>query len=795
MPMSPGPTRQETREVIDPPALTPEARLFALSLDLLGLAGFDGYLKLVNPAWESVLGWTPEEIYARPYLEIIHPEDRERTAAEALSLASDRTETRDFEIRVLCKDGGHRWIVFSAHSTAEDELLYIVGKDVTERRTREIQIQLQQDVTAQASQADSVDGALQIALRLVCRLTGWSFGKSWRLNEDDSLLLPGISCGPTRPELRAFDEACNGYTFARGEGLPGRVWQSGEAEWVADVGRDENSTRAPFAREANLTQGFAAPVLLDSGDLVAVIEFFAHEEHPEDSRLLAIVSAVAAELGTVIVRKATEEALVETEARFRSIAESASEAILLADQSADILFWNTGAAAMFGYWREDVLGEPLSMLLAESDRDAHRAALDEVAAAGEGGHTIELTGLRKDGTEFPLELSIASWESAHGRYYGEIIRDVTERHSAHEELLRREQQLQLAQGIAHIGSWEWDLETNAVSWSDEMYRIYGLDPGSWDLNYGEFLQRVHPEDRAKIERTISESLESHEPFGYEHRLVWPDGTVRTVLAHGEVIVEDGRAVRMIGTGQDVTERKANEDALARSNTDLANFAYVASHDLSEPLRIVSGYVELLASRYRGQLDEQADQFIEYALNAVSRMQKLISDLLAYSSVGSVPITSGLVDMNAVVRDALSNLARMVDDRGAEVEVDELPAVRGDEGLLGRLFQNLISNGVKFSSQAHPKVTVSSQRAEGGWRFTITDNGIGIPPDDRRRIFQMFERGRARDGYPGTGMGLAICKRIVEQHGGDIWVEEAVAGGSAFQFTLPDGGVRPAATGS
>lgn len=791
MPMPSGPSRTDPRADAGDPLPTPEARLFALSLDLLGLAGFDGYLKLVNPAWESVLGWASEEILGRPYLEIIHPDDRDRTAAEALALAGDRTETRDFEIRLLCKNGGHRWVVFSAHSTAEEELLYIVGHDVTDRRAREVQGRLLQEVTARANDADTVEEALRIALRVVCRMTGWSFGNSWRLDADGERLVPFVSCGPTSPPLKAFDEASNGFAFKIGEGLPGKVWQSGQPTWIPDFGPDEDFLRTRHALEAGLTTGFAAPVLADD-QVVAVIEFFARERQEEDAQLLEIVSAVAAQVGTVILRKEIEEALRETEERFRSIAESATEAILLADDQGDVLFWNTGATSMFGYTLEEAVGRPLTMLMPERYRESHREGIERVRTTGASelaGRTLELAGLRKDGTEFPLELSIASWESTQGRYFGGIIRDVTERRAAHEELLRREQQLAVAQEIAHIGSWEWNIEADDISWSDEMYRIYGLEPGSWEIAYEEYLQRVHPDDRPLVERTVAESLESHRSFGYEHRVVWPDGTMRMVLANGEVVLEHGKPVRMRGTSQDITDRKHAEDALSRSNTDLANFAYVASHDLSEPLRIVSGYVELLASRYQGRLDEQADQFIDYTLNAVGRMQKLISDLLAYSSVGSVPITSGLVDMHKVLSDAVGNLARLIEERGAEVEVDELPAVRGDEGLLGRLFQNLVSNAVKFSSAVQPRVTVSAQRAEGMWHFTVTDNGIGIPVDDRRRVFQMFERGRVRDGYPGTGMGLAICKRIVEQHGGEIWVEEAVGGGSAFHFTLPDTGVR------
>ena len=571
------------------------------------------------------------------------------------------------------------------------------------------------------------------------------------------------------------------------------MWESGEATWIADVGDDENLTRAPHARAASLTQGFAAPVLAD-GELVAVIEFFAHEEHAEDSRLLEIVSAVAAQLGSVIVRKETEEALRETEARFRSIAESATEAILLADEDGDILFWNSGATAMFGYAAEEVLGKPVAMLMPESDRDAHRAALEREQARGEAGPHGRALGPAQGRHRLPAR--------ALDRELGERARALLRRdHPRRHRAPRRARGAAAPRAAARARAGDRPHRQLGVGRRDQLGVLVGRDVPDLRTRSGKLgaqLRRVPParaprrpgEDRAHRRRVAGEP---HEPFGYEHRLVWPDGSVRVVLAHGEVIVEDGRAVRMIGTGQDITERKANEDALARSNTDLANFAYVASHDLSEPLRIVSGYVELLASRYRGQLDEQADQFIDYTLNAVARMQKLISDLLAYSSVGSVPIASGLVDMNARrprrARQPRAHgrgarrggrgrrAAGRARRRGPARAPDPEPDLERREVLLA---------GARRGSACR------AQRAEGSWRFTVTDNGIGIPPEDRRRIFQMFERGRARDGYPGTGMGLAICKRIVEQHGGEIWVEESVSGGSAFHFTLPDAGVRTAA---
>jgi PAS domain S-box-containing protein len=224
--------------------------------------------------------------------------------------------------------------------------------------------------------------------------------------------------------------------------------------------------------------------------------------------------------------------------------------------------------------------------------------------------------------------------------------------------------------------------------------------------------------------------------------------------------------------------------LARSNADLEQFAYVASHDLQEPLRIVASYNQLLARRYRGQLDRDADEFIAFSVDGITRMQRLISDLLAYSRVGSRPRELAPVDMERVLATALENLGHAMADAGARVTHDPLPTIEGDDGQLVQLLQNLIGNAVKFHGPAAPAVHVSARAGEHEWVFAVADNGVGIEPQYFDRIFVIFQRLHARESYPGTGIGLALCKRIVERHGGRIWVDSTSGRGSIFCFTLP-----------
>lgn len=265
----------------------------------------------------------------------------------------------------------------------------------------------------------------------------------------------------------------------------------------------------------------------------------------------------------------------------------------------------------------------------------------------------------------------------------------------------------------------------------------------------------------------------------------------TSMTVNRVHQPSGDGVLVLGVIRDVTPLARAEEALklaneelARSNAELEQFAYVAAHDLQEPLRMVSSYVQLLAKRYKGQLDADADDFIGYAVDGAQRMQRLINDLLAFSRVGSRGQAQVETSAGAIVEQVREQLRIAIDESGTELVVGDLPTVIADPTQLAQLFQNLIGNAIKFHGPQPPEVRVEARAAEGEWLFTVADNGIGIQPQYADRIFAVFQRLHSTQEYPGTGIGLAICKRIVERHGGRIWLESELGRGSTFQFTLP-----------
>jgi PAS domain S-box-containing protein len=325
-----------------------------------------------------------------------------------------------------------------------------------------------------------------------------------------------------------------------------------------------------------------------------------------------------------------------------------------------------------------------------------------------------------------------------------------------------------------------------TSWNSGAERLYGYRA---DEMVGQSVTPLVADDNVDDAPTLLGRVrDGGRNQHYEARRVHKDGSVIDVsVTLSPIRGEDGSVAGASASARDIGERKRVEAELRRSNAELEQFAYVASHDLSEPLRTISGYVEMLARRYGGELDDEADRFIKHTVDGCGRMRSLIDDLMSFSRSGRAEDNAGPVDTGVVVRDVLANMAATLSEADAVVVVGKLPVVHGDPVQLARLFQNLIANSVKFArADAAPRVRVDAQPRSGTCEFSVTDNGIGIDPEYKERVFKMFHRLHGRDAYPGTGMGLAICLRIVEAHGGSISIEPANDGGTVCRFTLAPG---------
>jgi PAS domain S-box-containing protein len=706
-----------------------------------------------------------------------------------------------------------------------------------------------------------------------------------------------------------------------------------------------------------------------------------------------------------------DKALRESEKRFRSIAKTAGDAIILFDDQENIFYWNQAAQTIFGFEAGETQGRLLLATISERFRQVFREEMERVvlAAPSSGaGKAIEIVGIRKDGSEFPLEFSLATWGVGKNIYFTAIARDITERKRVEEERERRTAQLALINDIGgkiaavleldsvldraarlvqesfeyhHVALFTLDRERGelvmraragdfahlfspdhrlklgqgVVGWAaqqgetllandvDAEARYVNLYPDvlptrselSVPIQLGEEIvgvldvqspqldafdendvmvmetlafqiavaiknarlfeetqyrmremQLLHDVGLAaasgtRLEETLyaaaealSVQLESAAvslmlldpesdtlrleagipyPADKAHRLCIPvgEGIAGWVARYGEPVVVpdvrlDSRFISIdigadsrselcvpLGTGRQVIgvlnvesprvnaftnddlqllstlsnnltmlierarlfekveaariELQQQAEALARSNTELEQFAYVASHDLQEPLRMVTSYLQLLERRYKGQLDTDADEFIAFAVDGAARMKALINSLLKYSRVSTHGKPFEPVDCSDVLDRVLFSLQVAIEENGALVTRDALPVVKADGTQLTQVFQNLISNSIKFHDDRPPEIHVGAERRDGEWLFSVRDDGIGIDPQHYKRIFRIFQRLHSRAEYPGTGIGLTICKKVVERHGGRIWVESELGKGSTFYFTIPDKG--------
>jgi PAS domain S-box-containing protein len=376
--------------------------------------------------------------------------------------------------------------------------------------------------------------------------------------------------------------------------------------------------------------------------------------------------------------------------------------------------------------------------------------------------------------------------------YAKLEEEIADRKLAEERLRKSEERLRLALEAADLGTWSLDLTTDSAVRSLRHDEIWGYSELQPQWGYEIAMQQVLQEDRSIVEEAHARAEETG-TLSFEARVRWPDGSIHWIAPHGRVSYDsEGRPVRITGVVGEITGRKRAEQEreqliaeLERSNRELEQFAYISSHDLQEPLRMVTSYMQLLEKRYSGRLDEKSDKYINYAVEGAQRMQKLIEGLLAYSRIGTRGADFKPVVMNNVVDSAAANLKLSMLESDAVLTKEDLPLVYGDEPQLIQLLQNLLGNSIKFrKSDVAPKIHIAAQRKGHEWVFSVSDNGIGISPEYFDRIFQIFQRLHSRQEYPGTGIGLALCKRIIERHYGRIWVESAPGEGSTFFFTIP-----------
>lgn len=532
--------------------------------------------------------------------------------------------------------------------------------------------------------------------------------------------------------------------------------------------------------EADLGQLRQAQVVLILGDLMG---------------LLVVVGAFVSVQRDSSRRRAIEEELRESEEKYRMLLDGVRDyAIFMMDPKGDVLSWNAGAERTKGYSAGEILGRNFACFFPPDD--VRRGRPEELLrmTAASGRQEEQALRVRRDGSQFLAHVTLAALHDRAGRLRGfsEISHDLSESKESEARYRGLLEAAPDAMVVVNTGG-------GIVLLNVQAEKQFGYHRNEL---VGQKVRNIIPEGFA--ERLVADALRSAEAAlaqqigtGIELSGRRKDGTefpIEIMLSP----LEGAEGILVTAAIRDISRRKAAEaqllqkvEELKRSNEELGQFAYIASHDLQEPLRMVASYTQLLSRRYKGKLDSDADEFIAFAVDGASRMQRLIQDLLTFSRIGTKGKDLVETASERSLEQALVNLRGAIEESGALVTHDPLPAVLADEAQLVQLFQNLVGNAIKYQGPGVPRVHVSAARnGDRRWVFSVRDNGLGIDPQYFERIFGMFQRLHKREEFAGTGIGLAICKKIAERHGSSITVQSQPGQGSTFLFSLSGSEIEP-----
>lgn len=518
-------------------------------------------------------------------------------------------------------------------------------------------------------------------------------------------------------------------------------------------------------------------------------------------RTFLALAAAAALISWLRRQRSTGKAQDERE-RLHPIFEAMSDAVIICDKGGALNQLNAPAEKLLGITADAARGRTMAEICA-----LEPAAVESLLAEARSNPHMTPRRLPPDtvlraisGELVPVSGSIMALPDQMGALV--ILKDDRERALLEHQHAQSEQRIGQLMKLVEAGHKRLQDTIDAVPaivWEaigppDDQHMVFvsnyaetlsGYSAQEW-IDGGDLaFSMIAPEDLDEVRQAVA--LNYHEDVGLpiHYRLRRKDGHTRWVEAHISTVRDSSnRPIGMRGVTTDISGLRQIEAELRRSNEELQQFAYVASHDLQEPLRMVTSYLQLIEQRYADQLDEQAHEFIAFAVDGAARMKQLVTDLLAYSRLQTSHEDFQQVNLNTLMDDVLQNLEAQIEESAASIKSDALPVLSGNPVLLTQLFQNLITNALKFRRAEPPQIEVRAQRIGLMWQFAVHDNGIGFDARYADRIFVLFQRLHSQAKYPGTGIGLTICRKVVETHSGEIWVESEAGRGSTFYFTLP-----------
>jgi PAS domain S-box-containing protein len=701
----------------------------------------DGKFIECNDTFAKLVGYDTREECLADYIALEHYVDL-NLRDEMLEEILINNEIKDYEIQVTKRDGTPFWASISARTDLKENRIEGAAIDITARKKVEQKLKESEVKYRHLFETSpyfigllNTEGIFIdcnkaindiLSIHTVEDLKGKNFKKIFLLNEKNKYLIPIFE-----KAVKSIFEGVNqeGFDFRLNRAIGGHLWIHIE------------------------------------GTLIEI----------EKQKLIQFI------MQDITERKKAEEALKESEARFKGIFESK-----------DITDANDVYLEMVGYSKDEILSGTIRWrdLTPPEYTDLDNKALEEIATTGVMT-PIEKEYIRKNGSRFPI---LVGGSALPGSTLGGVsfILDITERKKAEQKLKDSEQKFRTIseQSLAGILILQ-DYEVKYANQKGADLLGTSIDEmKAWQVK--DFLKCIHPEDLNIILKPLKKREKGFNSFldQVEYRIIRKNGQVIWLNSYSKIFTFDGKPADLV-ISIDITDRKKAEqklketiEDLARINAELEQFTYIASHDLKEPLRMISSFAHLLEKRYKDKLDEDANDFISFITEGVLRMQDLINNLLDYSKIGKLHREFERVDLNDVLKDVIDNLRQLINETNAEIINDSLPSIYGDKYQLLQVFQNLISNAIKFRGIDSPLISISANPDGKHWVFSISDNGIGIDSKDLERIFIIFKRLHTTGKYEGTGIGLAICKKIVEYHRGKIWVESELGKGSTFYFSIP-----------
>lgn len=490
-------------------------------------------------------------------------------------------------------------------------------------------------------------------------------------------------------------------------------------------------------------------------------------------------------------RKRTEELL----SRQADLLAQTHDAIFAWQWDGTIVFWNRGAERLYGFSTTEALGKKTFELL--SGRSPAEFADLRARLSREGQITKELEQLARDGRRLVVESRLVLSRSFDAQpVVLETNRDITQRREVESALRDSEERLRLAIDAGQVGTWDWDIGRNHVTWSKHIYEFHGLKPGEFDGSVESFARLVHPDDRERVSAAIMRSVETGEPYTIEMRVVRPSGEVRWIFTNGQAHFDAAKKpVRMVGATVDITDRKRAEEQLERvvaertaklreTVGELEAFSYSVSHDLRAPLRVMHGYAETLIEDASARLNDQEREYLNRISRGAQRLDRLINDVLSYSRLAREEVRLSPVDLDRLVNEVIQQYPALQPDHATIRVRAPLGVALGHDAMVTQAFSNLLTNGAKFvRPEVRPIIEVRSE-IRGDWlRIWVEDNGIGIARHNLARVFGIFQRLNPESEYEGMGMGLSIVRKAIERLGGSVGVESDEGRGSRFWFEL------------